>query len=160
MASGEPPPVVGSSAAAATTATTKATLRKPIISLAKGKACLECRKRKVKCDAQSPCNGCIRMRKECVYEEEHERIIRLQGTVAKLEQKLKRLLASPEVAAAADTTASEDGTDPEAPAPGPRFPAAEFTFTMPSTVDDEEPPDLSGDWWKLETPPPPIQMHL
>lgn len=51
------------------------------------------------------------MRKECVYEEEHERIIRLQGTVAKLEQKLKRLLASPEVAAVADTTVSEDGTD-------------------------------------------------
>lgn len=109
MASGEPPPVAGPST---TTATTKATLRKPIVSLAKGKACLECRKRKVKCDAQSPCNGCIRMRKECVYEEEHERIMRLQGTVAKLEQKLKKLLASPEVAAASDSTA-DDGTDPK-----------------------------------------------
>lgn len=109
------------------------------------------------------------MHKECVYEEEQERIIRLQGTVAKLEQKLKRLLASPEVAAAADSTMSDDGTDvkgkakstsPEAHVPSPRFPAAEFTFTMPSAVDEDEPPDLSGDWWKLETPPPPIQMHL
>lgn len=52
------------------------------------------------------------MRKECVYEEEHERIMRLQGTVAKLEQKLKKLLASPEVAAASDSTA-DDGTDPK-----------------------------------------------
>ncbi|KAG8930482.1 hypothetical protein FRC01_002711 [Tulasnella sp. 417] len=107
------------------------------------------------------------MHKECVYEEEHERIIRLQGTVNKLEQKLKRLLASPEVVAAADL--SNDGVDgkgkakstsPEAHATGPRFPAAEFTFTMPSALDEDEAPDLSGDWWKLETPPPPIRMHL
>lgn len=31
------------------------------------------------------------MRKECVYEEEWERIQRLQGTIEKLEQKLQRL---------------------------------------------------------------------
>ncbi|KAG9017497.1 hypothetical protein FRB90_001090 [Tulasnella sp. 427] len=159
MASGEPPPPVAGPSSEAAANTTKMSLRKPIIALPKGKACLECRKRKVKCDAQSPCNGCIRMRKECVYEEEHERILRLQGTVTKLEQKLKRLLADPEVAAAAEATSVSDETDPKAPASGPRFPAAEFTFTMPSGLDDD-PPDLSGDWWKLDMPPAPIQMHF
>ncbi len=65
--------------------------RKVTSALGKGKACLECRKRKVRCDASSPCGGCIRMHKECVYEDEVERIARLQMTVGRLEKKLKTL---------------------------------------------------------------------
>ncbi|KAG8997162.1 hypothetical protein FRB93_000448 [Tulasnella sp. JGI-2019a] len=63
--------------------------------LPKGKACLACRKRKVKCDAKSPCTNCIRMTKECVYEEEWERVKRLQGQVHKLERKLEALQGAP-----------------------------------------------------------------
>jgi hypothetical protein len=30
-------------------------------------ACLECRKRKVKCNRQDPCNNCMRFSKECLF---------------------------------------------------------------------------------------------
>ena len=63
--------------------------RPPVTPLPKGKACLECRRRKVRCDAQSPCKACIRMQKECIYEEEEERIRRLLVEVEELEMKLQ-----------------------------------------------------------------------
>ncbi|KAG8902334.1 hypothetical protein FRB99_004617 [Tulasnella sp. 403] len=136
----------------------KQTARRIVSALPKGKACLECRKRKVKCDALSPCNGCTRMRKECIYEEERERIIRLQGEVAKLEEKLKRLQAGPAAASnGTDRKGKQKSTSP-LPDTDTRPPEARFTLTPPDAPDKEV--DLTGDWWKLENPPPPIQKHL
>lgn len=41
---------------------------------ARGKPCLACRKRKVKCDKTRPCSNCSRSKQLCTYETSHDSI--------------------------------------------------------------------------------------
>ncbi|KAG8846089.1 hypothetical protein FRB96_002068 [Tulasnella sp. 330] len=122
---------------------------KVIAALPKGKACLACRKRKVKCDAKSPCTNCFRMGKECIYEEEWERVKRLQGQVNKLEKKLEALQGAPYTDSLVDLKgkgkAFSFGTLDGPSAPLPPY---------------EAPDELAGDWFAQDPLHHNVQMYL
>lgn len=59
-------------------------------------SCLECRRRKLKCDKSSPCTNCVRFHRECVYlgpkldEAGQLRLTQIKEKVGSLERQLER----------------------------------------------------------------------
>ena len=59
-------------------------------------SCLECRRRKLKCDKSQPCTNCVRFRRECVYlgpkldEAGQLRLTEIKEKVGSLERQLER----------------------------------------------------------------------
>ncbi|KAG8928767.1 hypothetical protein FRC02_006476 [Tulasnella sp. 418] len=123
--------------------------------LAKGKACLECRRRKVRCNANQPCGGCIRMKKEeyCIYEDEVERVRRLQSRVTELEERLKQLQTS-------SSSRTESPSDEVLEGKGKEKEEISSDSSQIHRGSTSEPTlDFAGDWWKAD-PPPDIQAYL
>jgi hypothetical protein len=62
-------------------------------------SCLECRRRKLKCEKKSPCHNCKRFQRECVYlgpnldEASQQRLTEIKEKVGSLERQLERDVA-------------------------------------------------------------------
>ncbi|KAF1970022.1 hypothetical protein BU23DRAFT_220158 [Bimuria novae-zelandiae CBS 107.79] len=56
-----------------------------------GPACQSCRKRKAKCSRQQPCQQCVKLRVDCVYDESRQRPGMRPGVVEALNQRLTSL---------------------------------------------------------------------
>ncbi|KAJ6507736.1 hypothetical protein C8R47DRAFT_1236280 [Mycena vitilis] len=94
--------------------------------LRRGKACLNCRHLKIRCDGVRPiCGPCIRVPKddECEYADSHSRTKELQATISRLETRLRELenpddtvpsvvLTSPEGIASGSTSNWAGGSPP------------------------------------------------
>lgn len=63
-------------------------------------SCLECRRRKLKCDKQSPCANCIRSRRDCVHiaasmdTQSQQRLADIKEKIGKLEKSIEQEVAS------------------------------------------------------------------
>ncbi|KXJ89969.1 fungal-specific transcription factor domain-domain-containing protein [Microdochium bolleyi] len=87
-----------------------------------GKACDDCRRRKIKCDGNNPCSGCAEFSSPCTYTAlprrddlaHHSQLQALQHKLQAAESLLARLLRHP--AAPPLSAPASDGT---APGPGP-----------------------------------------
>ncbi|GAA6045412.1 hypothetical protein RTBOTA2_003684 [Rhodotorula toruloides] len=129
---------------------------RPAPSLGRGRACLSCRKRKVKCDAVQPvCGPCIALAArtgqdmstiKCDFDSEEERrkpvgggkVAALEAKIAALERRLAEVSSpqgSPSPTATGLTTASRDSTPtiPLNPVRDPTLPFDSFASTSTST---------------------------
>ncbi|KAG9049086.1 hypothetical protein FS837_011214 [Tulasnella sp. UAMH 9824] len=110
--------------------------------LGKGRACLKCRARKMRCDGKHPtCSSCQRANRECIYEEERSRTQKLLDKIDQLEGKLSELQS------AANGSASPATSNKSSDA-----------FYLGG--DSAQKIDFSGDWWWADHPPPPIRKFL
>ncbi|KAK4043013.1 hypothetical protein C8A01DRAFT_13430 [Parachaetomium inaequale] len=79
-------------------------------------SCLECRRRKLKCEKKNPCHNCKRFQRECVYlgpnldEASQQRLTEIKEKVGSLERQLERDVAKG--ATARRSGSPVDGTDP------------------------------------------------
>jgi hypothetical protein len=79
-------------------------------------SCLECRRRKLKCEKKNPCHNCKRFQRECVYlgpnldEASQQRLTEIKEKVGSLERQLERDVAKG--ATARRSGSPGDGTDP------------------------------------------------
>ncbi|KAG9004728.1 hypothetical protein FRB90_010776 [Tulasnella sp. 427] len=109
--------------------------------LGKGRACLKCRARKMRCDGKHPtCTSCVRANRECVYEEERSRTQKLLDKIDELEGKLSELQNAASGSSPATSNKSSD--------------ALYLGGGSAQAI------DFSGDWWWADHPPPPIQRFL
>ena len=90
----------GPAAAAAVTAAAAAASQKPIRRRMRMiTSCLECRRRKLKCEKKHPCSNCKRFQRECVYlgpnldEASQQRLTEIKEKVGSLERQLERDVA-------------------------------------------------------------------
>ncbi|KAK4142338.1 uncharacterized protein C8A04DRAFT_13290 [Dichotomopilus funicola] len=85
-------------------------------------SCLECRRRKLKCEKKHPCHNCKRFQRECVYlgpnldEASQQRLTEIKEKVGSLERQLER-----DVAKGASTRRSGSPTDGADPFNSQRF---------------------------------------
>ncbi|KAK5132846.1 hypothetical protein LTR08_008562 [Meristemomyces frigidus] len=69
-------------------------------------SCLECRRRKLKCDKQAPCTNCTRFRRDCLYlapaldSSSQQKLADIKDKMGVLEKNLEREVASSQAAAA------------------------------------------------------------
>ncbi|KJY02260.1 hypothetical protein TI39_contig71g00010 [Zymoseptoria brevis] len=62
-------------------------------------SCLECRRRKLKCDKQAPCTNCVRFRRDCLYlaptldPQSQQKLAEMKERMGDLEQNLEREVA-------------------------------------------------------------------
>ena len=91
---------VGPASAAAAAAATAPVTQKPIRRRMRMiTSCLECRRRKLKCEKKHPCHNCKRFQRECVYlgpnldEASQQRLTEIKEKVGSLERQLERDVA-------------------------------------------------------------------
>jgi hypothetical protein len=60
------------------------------------RSCIECSRRKVRCDRQSPCNNCVRAESECVFPKFRKRPVKKQKAGSREEQSSSTSLPSNE----------------------------------------------------------------
>ncbi len=86
----------GSAAAAAAAAASQKPIRRRMRMIT---SCLECRRRKLKCEKKHPCSNCKRFQRECVYlgpnldEASQQRLTEIKEKVGSLERQLERDVA-------------------------------------------------------------------
>ncbi|KAG8906617.1 hypothetical protein FRB99_006487 [Tulasnella sp. 403] len=110
--------------------------------LERGKACVECRRRKQKCDGLKPsCNVCVRAHRNCRYEKPVTRPVSvvLQERLDELESKLRSLMQAPSTQAAQPTAAAS-------------LNALADTANMP--------PEMRGRWWEPAVLAPAVHDYL
>ncbi|KAK3300410.1 uncharacterized protein B0H64DRAFT_470510 [Chaetomium fimeti] len=81
-------------------------------------SCLECRRRKLKCEKKHPCHNCRRFQRECVYlgpnldEASQQRLTEIKEKVGSLERQLERDVAKGATARRGGSGSPGDATDP------------------------------------------------
>ncbi|KIO32537.1 hypothetical protein M407DRAFT_4490 [Tulasnella calospora MUT 4182] len=146
--------------------------------LGKGRACLKCRARKMRCDGKHPtCSSCLRANRECVYEEERSRTQKLLDKIDQLEGKLSELQSAANGSSPATSNKSCEflGFGQEVAAGPPARAHADSGITFPGVFalpqdagsdafylggDSAQKIDFSGDWWWADHPPPAIRKFL
>ncbi|KAG9120372.1 hypothetical protein FRC07_004166 [Ceratobasidium sp. 392] len=143
--------------------------------LGKAQACHQCRKRKVRCDADRPCSNCRRSHQKmirvnphlskvdphCTYDEvpgmpwdvendlSAENLRRLETRVEELEEQVRTGAKELQFNATPELQAFYSFVDSPRPAPDS---SSEYTFTLPSEVLSDE--------WPAVLPPKPLFLHL
>ncbi|KAG9004866.1 hypothetical protein FRB93_010045 [Tulasnella sp. JGI-2019a] len=138
--------------------------------LGKGKACLQCRSQKRRCDGKRPiCSNCTRGKKQCTFKEttvySRARKRDLLQTVDVLEAKLAEL----------ESVRAGQPSGQQA-YPGPEIPAQlSFCEALSSSVSNhisfmaegsgsrnlaDKRKGKNDEWWLQDPPPPPMQKHL
>jgi hypothetical protein len=81
-------------------------------------SCLECRRRKLKCEKKHPCHNCKRFQRECVYlgpnldEASQQRLTEIKEKVGSLERQLERDVAKGATSRRRRSGSPGDGTHP------------------------------------------------
>lgn len=81
-------------------------------------SCLECRRRKLKCEKKHPCHNCKRFQRECVYlgpnldEASQQRLTEIKEKVGSLERQLERDVAKGATSRRHGSSSPASGTDP------------------------------------------------
>ncbi|WYZ34476.1 hypothetical protein EsH8_I_000752 [Colletotrichum jinshuiense] len=84
-------------------------------------SCLECRRRKLKCNKSQPCINCMKFSRDCVYlspkldEASQLRLTEIKEKVGSLERQLERDVAKPSTRAAMQQAILADGVEDEYP---------------------------------------------
>ncbi|KAG9010932.1 hypothetical protein FRB94_009412 [Tulasnella sp. JGI-2019a] len=134
--------------------------------LGKGRACVKCRTRKMRCDGKRPtCASCLRQKRECIYEPERTRTQKLLDKITVLEKRLTelRLVGRPRGSISHQDPLSDDtpslvseGGAPSIVSPLPDSPLDPWLHNHLAFEDV----DWSGEWWLHDSPSRPIQKYL
>lgn len=138
-------------------------------------SCLECRRRKLKCDKQAPCTNCTRFRRDCLYlapaldPQSQQKLADIKEKMGALEQNLEREVAAKnakahlgggkvtklpeevkaEMAAAVEGEDDDDDAEEDEDGLEPT-PLAALDQVYEETVDDEL-MDLGGEYLSCST---------
>ncbi|QRW00904.1 Fungal Zn(2)-Cys(6) binuclear cluster domain [Ceratobasidium sp. AG-Ba] len=112
--------------------------------LHRGAACLECRRRKLKCDGVRPVCGCCergRRPNECDYDPPEGKAFRLQQRIRELEATIQAIEAQPR----RSNRSSPTGSASRATRSPPAFPTAQAPYLSPHLIAPHHLP-ASVDW--------------
>ncbi|KAH6853793.1 hypothetical protein B0I37DRAFT_394625 [Chaetomium sp. MPI-CAGE-AT-0009] len=105
----------GSTTAAAAASTSQKPIRRRMRMIT---SCLECRRRKLKCEKKHPCHNCKRFQRECVYlgpnldEASQQRLTEIKEKVGSLERQLERDVAKGATSRRGGRGSPGDGAEP------------------------------------------------
>lgn len=97
--------------------------------IAPGRSCLECRRRKIKCDRASPCAYCIRLKLPCQYPSSRKQYGSTKAISNKVTVGVQQNAIRNESDTASEPTTTPSTSIPDTPSSASSFPFTCFPFT-------------------------------
>ncbi|KAH6950090.1 fungal-specific transcription factor [Fusarium avenaceum] len=97
--------------------------------IAPGRSCLECRRRKIKCDRGSPCAYCVRLKVPCQYPSSRKQYGSTKTISNKVAVDIQQNAISHQSDTASEPTTTPSTSIPDTPSSAHPFPFSSFPFT-------------------------------